>query len=99
MVDTEAVVFLRTSNPRAGSGGDFVSLLSLLSLGVDAARLSHPKGAIVTLRPGLDTGGGIVGEVDRSAGFLGGGPHGTDGRAAENPWNLDRGAALVVLSV
>ncbi len=86
-VEAEAAVFRRTSSwPFDGRGGERGSFCA------EVARLNHPKG-VVTLRPKdeLGGGGGGCGDGARAseAFLLGGAPHGTEGKEAENPWNLE----------
>lgn len=76
----DAAVFLLVSIcDFAGSGGDVTSF--------DAALLSHAKGFVGF----LDAPGGNCGDRSRTgtAEDLGGAAHGTDGKAAENPWKRD----------
>ena len=87
MVDIDAAVFLLASMfVFAGSGGEVISL--------DVALPSHENG-FVGFR---EAPGGNCGERSRAGidGGLGGAAHGTEGRAAENPWNRDgRGRGFV----
>ena len=90
IVDIEAAVLRRPSVDRSGTAG------GCESFDVDVALPSHAKGA-VTLR-----GCGAVGEGPRSEGRFGGAPQGTEGRAADKPWNREtfgsgfEGSALLV---
>lgn len=87
VVEIDAAVFLLASiYDFAGTGGEVISF--------DAALPSHAKG-FVGFR---GTPGGNCGDRSRAgtAGALGGAAHGTDGRAAEKPWNRDgRGRGFV----